>query len=92
MDLQLLDQLEERVDGTITAVNELRLENALLREETAELKGHVDEYSAQYPNGEPNCCPPYFLHRVLRWDGHDEVFRATEQGQVDPDDVPPSEL
>ena len=52
--------------------------------------GRVDEYSAQYPNNEPNCCPPYFLHRVIQWDG--SVFRATNIGNVDPIDVPPSDL
>ncbi|HET9888746.1 MAG TPA: cell division protein ZapB [bacterium] len=41
MDLQLLDQLEEKVDVTITAVNELRLENSLLREERAELQNKI---------------------------------------------------
>ena len=47
MDLQLLDQLEEKVDGTITAVNELRLENALLREETAELQNRIQSLTKE---------------------------------------------
>jgi hypothetical protein len=29
----------------------------------------VDEYQAEYPNDEPNCCPAYLRHRVIRWDG-----------------------
>ena len=47
MDLELLDQLEERVDGTITAVNKLRLENALLREETAELQNKIQSMTKE---------------------------------------------
>jgi hypothetical protein len=52
--------------------------------------GRVDDYSAQYPNNEPNCCPPYFEHRAIQWNG--SAFAATDAGRVDPQDVPPSDL
>lgn len=45
MDLELLDQLEGKVDTAMTAVNELRMENALLREETEELQKKIDSLS-----------------------------------------------
>jgi len=50
----------------------------------------VDEYSAQYPHGEPNCCPPYYRHRRISFDGL--VFRAVVVGNVDPNAVPPSNV
>jgi len=43
--------------------------------------GRIDEYSAQFPNGEPECCPAYFLHRVITWDG--SVFHAVPVGHTD---------
>jgi hypothetical protein len=42
--------------------------------------GRLDEYSAQYPNGEPECCPAYFQHRLIRYDG--TVFRAMVLGHT----------
>ena len=47
MDLQLLDQLEEKVDVTITTVNELRMENSLLREETSELQKKIQSLTKE---------------------------------------------
>lgn len=46
MDLELLDQLEDKVDVAMTAVNELRLENALLREEAGELQKKINALTA----------------------------------------------
>jgi len=47
MDLQILDQLEDKVDVAITAVNELRLENSLLREEREELQKRIHSMSQE---------------------------------------------
>jgi FtsZ-binding cell division protein ZapB len=47
MDLQLLDQLEDKVDTAITAVNELRLENSLLREETEDLQKRIQSLTQE---------------------------------------------
>lgn len=38
MDLELLDRLEDRVDVAMKAVNELRTENEMLKEEASELR------------------------------------------------------
>lgn len=43
MDLELLDQLEDRVDVAVTTVRDLRTENELLKEETQELEKKVDD-------------------------------------------------
>ncbi len=57
----------------------------------AHLEGHqIDEYRAEYPNGEPDCCPPYFLHRTIRY--VNGAFRVTFTEQVDPSAVPASDL
>jgi hypothetical protein len=50
----------------------------------------LDEYTAEFPNGEPDCCPPFFRHRIVRWDG--SVFRAKTVANVDPGAVPPSDV
>lgn len=50
----------------------------------------ADEYAAQYPNGEPDCCPPYFSHRRITWNG--SAFVATTLDNVATEDVPPSDL
>lgn len=42
MDLELLDQLEDKVDVAVSAVQDLRMENELLKEETQELEGKVE--------------------------------------------------
>jgi predicted RNase H-like nuclease (RuvC/YqgF family) len=42
MDLELLDTLEERVDLAVAAVQELRAENDVLRQETQELERRVE--------------------------------------------------
>jgi FtsZ-binding cell division protein ZapB len=42
MDLELLDTLEDKVDQAVAAVQELRAENELLREETQELERKVE--------------------------------------------------
>lgn len=42
--------------------------------------GRIDEYAAEYPNNEPNCCPPHFRHRVIRWDG--TQYRAERVANV----------
>lgn len=50
----------------------------------------VDEFRAEYPNGEADCCPPYFTHRQIRYVRG--AFRAMQTDRVSRDDVPPSEL
>ncbi len=52
--------------------------------------GRIDQYSAQYPNNEPNCCPPYFLHDTIAYVGG--VFRVTARSRSKPSAVPSSEL
>lgn len=42
MDLELLDRLEDRVDVAVATVNDLRMENDLLKEETQELEKKVE--------------------------------------------------
>jgi predicted RNase H-like nuclease (RuvC/YqgF family) len=42
MDLELLDTLEERVDQAVAAVQDLRAENEVLRQETQELEHKVE--------------------------------------------------
>lgn len=41
MDLELLDALEDKVDVAVSAVQELRMENDLLKEETQKLEERV---------------------------------------------------
>lgn len=43
MDLELLDQLEDRVDVAVSTVRDLRMENELLKEETQELEKRVED-------------------------------------------------
>jgi FtsZ-binding cell division protein ZapB len=42
MDLELLDQLEDKVDVAVSAVQDLRMENELLKEEAQELERKVE--------------------------------------------------
>jgi hypothetical protein len=49
-----------------------------------------DQYMAQYPNREPNCCPPYFLRRTIRYVDGSWIVVATER--VDPVEIPPSQV
>jgi hypothetical protein len=49
----------------------------------------LDDYAAEYPNGEPNCCPPYYSHRVIRWDGsHYRAERLPNVSQAPSGDFP----
>ena len=41
MDLELLDRLEDKVDFAVHAVNELRSENGMLKEEASDLRKKV---------------------------------------------------
>jgi FtsZ-binding cell division protein ZapB len=41
MDLELLDRLEDRVDVAVQAVNELRMENEMLKEEASDLRKKI---------------------------------------------------
>jgi hypothetical protein len=52
--------------------------------------GQVQEYGAQYPNGEPACCPPSYLHRTIAFDGG--FFRAISSETIPPNAVPASLL
>jgi hypothetical protein len=52
--------------------------------------GTVQEYSAQYPNDEPVCCPPTFLRRTIAF--QDGFFRAVGSETVATTAVPPSQL
>ena len=45
--------------------------------------GRLDEYRAEYPHSEPECCPAFFLHRAIRYDG--SAFRARVVGKVPAD-------
>jgi hypothetical protein len=38
------------------------------------------DYSADHPNSEPECCPPYWFRTVIRWAG--TAFVETETSQV----------
>jgi hypothetical protein len=53
-------------------------------------ESRADEYSADYPHGQPNCCPSRFSHSVLRY--ADGSFTVSSAGYVRPNDVPPSDL
>ena len=50
----------------------------------------IEQYMAQYPNHEANCCPPYFLKRTIRF--LDGAYRVTATAQVSPSEVPASQL
>lgn len=50
----------------------------------------LDQYMAQYPNHEPNCCPPYFLRRNIRY--VDGSYVVVDTQRVDPVEIPPSQV
>jgi hypothetical protein len=52
--------------------------------------GTVQEYSAQYPNNEPVCCPPTFLRRTIAF--QDGFFRVVGSETVVTTAVPASQL
>ena len=52
--------------------------------------GQVQEYGAQYPSGEPICCPPSYLRRQIAYS--DGFFRVVGQETVVAAAVPPSQL
>ena len=52
--------------------------------------GAILEYSAQYPGGEPACCPPSFLLQTIVFE--DGFFRVLGAETVVPTAVPPSQL
>ncbi len=52
--------------------------------------GQVQEYGAQYPNGEPVCCPPSYLRRTIVYDAG--FFRVASSETVTPNAVPASQL
>ena len=52
--------------------------------------GRIEQYLAQFPNGAPNCCPPFFLRRTIEY--VDGSFRVMSVGKVKPDQVPASGL
>ena len=52
--------------------------------------GAIQEYAAQYPNGEADCCPPSYLHRTIAF--VDGFFRVTLTDTVLPTLVPRSQL
>jgi len=52
--------------------------------------GQVQEYGAQYPSGEPACCPPSYLRRTIAYDAG--FFRVFSSETVTPNVVPASQL
>jgi hypothetical protein len=52
--------------------------------------GQVQEYGAQYPNGEPACCPSAYLLRMIAYDAG--FFRVVSSETVAPNVVPTSML
>lgn len=50
----------------------------------------LDQYMAQYPNHEPNCCPPYFLRRNIRF--VEGSWLVVDTQRVDPVEIPPSQV
>lgn len=52
--------------------------------------GTVQEYSAQYPNNEPVCCPATFLRRTIAF--QDGFFRVVGSETVPTTAIPPSRL
>ena len=47
MDLELLDQLEDKVDVAVSTVRDLRMDNELLKEETADLGKRIEALSKE---------------------------------------------
>ena len=52
--------------------------------------GAFHEYVAQYPNGEPVCCPSAYLRQTIAFE--DGFFRVTEAVTVSPNVVPTSQV
>jgi hypothetical protein len=52
--------------------------------------GQIQQYGAQYPNGEPVCCPPSYLRRTIAFE--DGFFRVVASDTVTPNVVPASQL
>jgi hypothetical protein len=52
--------------------------------------GTIQEYSAQYPNDEPLCCPPTYLLRTISFE--DGFFRVVGSDTVLSTALPPSQL
>lgn len=52
--------------------------------------GRVQEYGAQFPGGEPACCPPSYLLRTIAYDAG--FFRVLSSETVTPNVVPTSLL
>jgi hypothetical protein len=52
--------------------------------------GGLVDYAAEYPGGEPNCCPPYFTMTVLKWSSG--AFHVESSSHVAPAAVPASNL
>ena len=52
--------------------------------------GTIQEYSAQYPNDEPVCCPPSYLRRTIAFE--DSFFRVVGSEAVVVTALPPSQL
>ena len=52
--------------------------------------GTIQEYSAQYPNGEPVCCPASYLRQSIAF--VDSFFRVVDSETVVITAVPPSQL
>jgi hypothetical protein len=52
--------------------------------------GVILEYSAQYPGGEPACCPPSYLLQTIAFE--DGFFRVAASDTVPPTAVPLSQL
>lgn len=52
--------------------------------------GQIQEFGAQYPNGEPACCPPSYLRRTIAYE--DGFFRVLASDTVTPNVVPSSQL
>ena len=52
--------------------------------------GTIQKYDAQYPNGEPVCCPGQYLRSTIAF--RDGFFRVIATEQVPPNAVPTSQL
>ena len=52
--------------------------------------GQLQEFGAQYPNGEAACCPPSYLLRTIGFDAG--FFRVLSSDSVTPNTVPASQL
>jgi hypothetical protein len=53
-------------------------------------EARVVEAAADYPNNEPNCCPPRFAQTVIIYS--DGAYRIAETSYIEPNDVPGSDL